>query len=102
MENLIPQLNTQDSKKLFNETSEEVKNRLNKDATPEAKAQSFEEVVEIVYKFVEDHDDYVQLVPIFGWFLKLLVDNPLADRIEREACRLFVQLVYRSVKPVLT
>lgn len=47
---------------------------------------------------LEQLDDAVAHVPGWGWLLKLVVDNGLVDKIERDLVDGLVEVIYRGVK----
>jgi hypothetical protein len=47
---------------------------------------------------LEKLDDGVELIPVFGPFMKVLVDNPIADGAEVVAVTWLVNTLYRGVK----
>jgi hypothetical protein len=99
MDNFLEQLNSSEGKLLFTSVTEKIIELQNLgELTNE---QKFEVVVEFCYSLIEKIDDEVSNVPLIGWFLRLLVDNPISDSLEKEACKLFVQTVFRSIKPLL-
>jgi hypothetical protein len=60
-------------------------------------AKAIEHGVAIIEKF----DDSVTQIPAVGWILKLLVDNPATDDLQRRAVTVAVELIVATLRPTL-
>ncbi len=62
----------------------------------EKKARAVNKATEIL----EVLDDAVSEVPGWGWLIKLIVDNPLVDALQKQAVGLAVEALVFALKPL--
>jgi hypothetical protein len=84
------------SEQWFTQVSDFITGQIDSGKTNE---QKFKDAVSFGVQLVEMLDDNVSLIPVVGVFARLIVDNPVADNLERELVESLVELIYRTLKP---
>jgi hypothetical protein len=79
----------------FTQVSDFIKGQIDSGKTNE---QKFDDAVSFGVQLVEMLDDTVSFIPIVGVFARLMIDNPVADNLERELVESLVELIYRTLK----